>query len=43
MYMLCTVHTAGGNAVGPYKDHFCIGQKSIKKLKFPKNRYKYVT
>jgi hypothetical protein len=38
----CTVHTLGGNAVGPYTDHFCMGQKDGKKLKFHKNQHNYV-
>jgi hypothetical protein len=42
--LICyTVYTAGGNAVGPYTDHFSKGQNHAKKLKFRKNRYKYVT
>jgi hypothetical protein len=37
------LYIAGGNAVGPYKDHFIIGQNEGKKLKFHKNGYIYVT
>jgi hypothetical protein len=36
-YLLVTFNqlfTPGGNAVGPYKDHFSIGQKDSKTLKF---------
>jgi hypothetical protein len=43
IYLLYNIHTAGGNAVGPYKDHFCMGKKGAKKLKYPKNQYKYAT
>jgi hypothetical protein len=27
------IYIAEGNTVGPYKDHFCMGQKNSKKIK----------
>jgi hypothetical protein len=31
------LNSLGANAVGPYKDHFSMGQKDSKNLKFQKN------
>jgi hypothetical protein len=36
MFILYTVYSSGGNAVGPYKDHFWKGQKDGKKVNFEK-------
>jgi hypothetical protein len=37
-HRFCTIliiaYTAGGNAVGPYEDHFCMDQIVGKKVKF---------